>query len=83
MRVLKRRMRMRKIFSSQLVFRYLPYWPLFLVLILLGAGAAYFYLKTVVPVYEISASILIKDEKKGSDESKITESLDLLEPKKL
>jgi tyrosine-protein kinase Etk/Wzc len=67
----------------QLLYRYQPYWPLFLVLILLGAGAAYLYLRSVVPVYEISASILIKDEKKGSDESKITESLDLLGAKKI
>jgi tyrosine-protein kinase Etk/Wzc len=67
----------------QLLFRYLPYWPLFLILILLGAGAAYFYLKTLVPVYEISASILIKDEKKGSDDSKIMESLNLLSSKKI
>jgi tyrosine-protein kinase Etk/Wzc len=69
--------------SHQLLFRYLPYWPLFLVLILLGASAAYIYVKTVVPVYEISASILIKDEKKGSDESKIMESFDLLGAKKI
>ncbi len=67
----------------QLVFRYLPYWPLFLILALLGGCAAFFYLKVAVPVYETSASILIKDEKKGSDESKIMESLDLLGSKKI
>ena len=33
----------------QLLFRFLPYWPLFLVLLLLGGGAAYFYLKIAVP----------------------------------
>jgi tyrosine-protein kinase Etk/Wzc len=67
----------------QLLFRYLPYWPLFLVLILMGVGGAYFYLRIAVPVYEISASILIKDETKGSDESKIMESLNLLDAKKI
>jgi uncharacterized protein involved in exopolysaccharide biosynthesis len=67
----------------QLVFRYLPYWPLFLILMVLGAGAGYYYMKTIVPVYEISASILIKDEKKGTDESKIMESFDLLNAKKI
>ena len=67
----------------QLTFRYLPYWPLFLILFLLGICAAYFYLKTVIPVYEISASILIKDEKKGSDDSKLMESLDLISSKKI
>jgi tyrosine-protein kinase Etk/Wzc len=67
----------------QLVSRYLPYWPLFLALGLLGGGVGYYYTKTIVPVYEISASILIKDEKKGTDESKIMESFDLLNAKKI
>jgi|SRR6185312_12205562 len=67
----------------QLIFRYLPYWPLFLILILLGTAAAYVYLKLAIPVYETSASILIKDEKKGSDESKLMESLNLLGAKKI
>src|ERR1700710_1585917 len=67
----------------QLMFRYLPYWPLFLVLFFFGICAAYFYLKTVIPVYEISASILIKDEKKGSDDSKLMESLNLISSKKI
>ena len=53
-------------FPRQLLYRYLPYWPLFVLLVLLGAGTAYFYLNSVIPIYEISASILIKDERKGS-----------------
>ncbi|MEO7043806.1 MAG: Wzz/FepE/Etk N-terminal domain-containing protein, partial [Ferruginibacter sp.] len=67
----------------QLLFRYMPYWPLFLILVFLGAAGAYVYLKTTIPIYETSASILIKDEKKGSDESKIMESLNLLGTKKI
>jgi tyrosine-protein kinase Etk/Wzc len=67
----------------QMVFRYSPYWPVFVILAILSVAAAYSYLYTVVPVYEISASILIKDEKKGSDESKIMESLNLLGAKKI
>lgn len=66
-----------------LLLRYLPYWPLFLVLGLLGAGAAYLYLKWATPIYEVTASILIKDEKKGSDESKIMESLNQIDAKKI
>jgi capsular exopolysaccharide synthesis family protein len=54
-----------------------------MVLILLGAGAAYFYLKIAVPVYETTASILIKDETKGSDESKLMESLNQIGAKKI
>jgi tyrosine-protein kinase Etk/Wzc len=68
---------------QQFIHRYLPYWPVFAILVGLSSIAAYFYLSTVVPVYEITSSILIKDEKKGSDESKIMESLDLIGAKKI
>jgi tyrosine-protein kinase Etk/Wzc len=67
----------------QLLFRYLPYWPFFLTLLFIGLFSAFFYLKTIVPVFEISASILIKDQRKGTDESKIMESLDLIGAKKI
>ncbi|MVN23443.1 GumC family protein [Mucilaginibacter arboris] len=70
-------------FSSSFIFRYLPYWPLFLILILISFGGAWFYLKLATPVYETDARILIKDEKKGSEDSKTLESLDLISPKKI
>lgn len=68
---------------SELLFRYLPWWPLFVALILICAGAAWFYLRYTVPVYETSATLLIKDEKKGINESSLLQSLDLLGGKKI
>ncbi|WP_419803159.1 GumC family protein [Mucilaginibacter sp.] len=70
-------------FSSTFIFRYLPYWPLFLLLIIVAMIGGWFYLKMAVPVYETNARILIKDEKKGSEDSKTLESLDLISPKKI
>ncbi len=70
-------------FTSSFIFRFLPYWPLFLILILASFAGAWFYLKFTVPVYETNARILIKDEKKGSEDSKTLESLDLISPKKI
>lgn len=70
-------------FSSSFIFRYLPYWPLFLLLVLVAVSGAWFYLKFTVPAYETNARILIKDEKKGSEDSKTLESLDLISPKKI
>lgn len=64
-------------------FRFLPYWPLFTVLLLLSGVGAWLYLKTVVPIYSASASIVIKDEKKGADDSKLAESLNLSSSKKI
>lgn len=63
-------------------FRFFPYWPLFGFLLVVAAAGAYVYWKLSPPAYEASADLLIKDEKKGSDDSKIVESLNLLTTKK-
>src|SRR4051794_18602741 len=67
----------------QLWNKFFPYWPLFLVLIVISIAGAWAYLKYTTPLYQASASILIKDERKGSDEAKLTESLDYLSSKKI
>jgi tyrosine-protein kinase Etk/Wzc len=68
---------------QQLLFRYLPYWPLFLIMIILGGAGAFLYIRYSVPVYEATASVLIKDERKGADDSKVIESLNLFGSKKI
>ena len=60
-----------------LSFKYLSYWPLFAILLTLCVAGAALYLKYVIPVYEIKAAVMIKDNQKGLDDSKIVESLDL------
>ena len=68
---------------SQLWSRFFPYWPLFLFFMIVAVLGARFYLKYKIPVYETTATILIKDEKKGEDDSRIIESLNLLSTKKI
>ena len=68
---------------QQFVSKYLPYWPLFLLAIVLGSGLAYAYLRSATPIYQASATIIIKDEKKGNEESKLVESLDQISSKKI
>ena len=68
---------------SQLWSRFFPYWPLFLFFIIVAVLGARFYLKYKIPVYETTTTILIKDEKKGEDDSRIIESLNLLSTKKI
>jgi tyrosine-protein kinase Etk/Wzc len=68
---------------GQIWSKYSPYWPLFLFFLIMGGIAARFYLKYQTPVYESTATILIKDEKKGEDDSRIIESLNLLSTKKI
>ena len=68
---------------SQLLFRYLPYWPVFLALFVICGVGAWLYLRYATPLYETSASILVKDEKKGVDDANLMEQLDLFGSKKL
>ncbi|MEO5892283.1 MAG: polysaccharide biosynthesis tyrosine autokinase [Ferruginibacter sp.] len=68
---------------KRLIFLYRPYWPLFVFLTVLFIGLAYLYLRIATPVYETTARILVKDEKKGVEESKTVESLDGFSGKKI
>ncbi len=71
-------------FTHKLVSKYLPYWPLFLLAIVLGMVSAVAYLRWyTTPIYEATATIIIKDEKKGNEDSKLMESLDLISSKKI
>ncbi len=68
-------------FFSSLKFRYLPYWPLFVVLMLVGVAIAYVYINITPPVYNIVATLSVKDERKGVDDSKLLESLNIYNEK--
>jgi uncharacterized protein involved in exopolysaccharide biosynthesis len=67
---------------SLILYRFLPYWPLFLLLILCGGVGALAYLRYATPLYQSTASIIIKDEKKGVDDSKILDALNAYASKK-
>ncbi|MEJ7912691.1 MAG: GNVR domain-containing protein, partial [Chitinophagaceae bacterium] len=66
-----------------LLFKYLPYWPLFVLFLLLSLFAAYFYLYYATPKYLATATLIIKDEKKGYEDPRIMESLNQLNTKKI
>ena len=68
---------------ENIFFRYLPYWPLFVFLMLLSIGGAWTYIHFTTPRYSASARVLIIDERKGVEESKTIESINLLSPKKI
>lgn len=65
------------------LYKYLPYWPLFVLLLVISLLIAYAYLQYATPVYEISANIMVKDEKKGADESKMLEALNIYSSTKI
>lgn len=61
---------------------FLPYWPGYLILATLCIGGAWHYLQTKFPMYESTASILIKDEKRGTEDSNMMASINMLSSKK-
>ncbi|OLY93120.1 capsular exopolysaccharide family [Cnuella takakiae] len=68
---------------SILQFRFAPYWPLFIILAIISGVASYLYLKYTPPVYSAYSTMMIKDEKRGVNESKMEESLDFYQSNKV
>jgi len=66
-----------------IISRYLPYWPLFAILVVISLSAAWAYGHFTTPVYEAKATIIIKDEKKGVDDSKMLEAMNSFDSKKI
>jgi len=69
--------------TEEIAFRYLPFWPLFIILAFCFSGLALVYLRYATPIYEANATLLIKDEKKGSEEINVSEALNVLSSKKI
>lgn len=60
---------------KELLFRYIIHWPWFVASLLVCFIGAWGYLHFQTPVYQISASIMIKDDKKGGSGTADLESL--------
>ena len=52
---------------QELLFRYIIHWPWFVASVLICLIGAWGYLYFQIPVYQVSASIIIKDDKKGGN----------------
>lgn len=68
---------------KRMSFRYLPYWPLFLAAVIVSFAVGLVYLEYTAPIYGVTASILVKDEKKGLDDSKAEDALNFFGEKKI
>lgn len=62
----------------EVLFKYLIYWPWFILSIILCVGCAYMYLRTSKPIYSSSAKILIKEGDNYRNKS-ITPTSDVME----
>ncbi len=63
--------------------RYLPYWPFFILFTFLSIAGAFLYLRYTNPIYQTNARLLVQDDKKGVDASKVLDALDVFGEKRL
>lgn len=68
---------------SEVFYKYLSYWKWFILSFTLATVAAFFYLKTQTPVYEVYGSILIKDASKGLGQEDMMKQLDIFSGSKV
>ena len=62
-----------KVNIQEILFRYLIHWPWFVVSVIICIACAWGYLRLASPIYNITATVLIKDEKKGGGASMSSE----------
>jgi tyrosine-protein kinase Etk/Wzc len=65
---------------SQIISRYLPFWPFILGLVVVCLIGAWVYVRYTIPVYESTAKLLIKDDE-NKPQDKV--SMDLFSSKKI
>ncbi len=79
---------MNKSTSDENIFRmvmslFVPYWPLFAILVPLCLFGSWIYLKSTTPIYQAAATLIIKDENKGVDDAKVMETMNPFDSKKI
>ena len=68
---------------AEIIVKYKPYWPVFLLLSLFFISMAFVYIEWAQPKFRATASLIIKDEKKGYEDPSLMESLNLMRSKKI
>ena len=72
----------KEISPGELLYNYFLYWPFLVLMLLISMTGAWLYLRYKVPVYKTSASLLIKDDKKGGNSTDMLEAFDMFSSKK-
>lgn len=68
---------------EKLIDTIFAYWPVFLIFSIIAFSAATLYIRYGTPEYQANAVMLIKDENKGNEDSKLIESLNFISQKKI
>lgn len=68
---------------KQIIYKYLPFWPLFVVTVGISMVVAYIKLRAEVPVYVASARVVLTDKSRSGGESKVLDALNIFSEKKV
>ena len=68
---------------SQIVQRYLPFWPIFVLLTSISLAIAFVYLRAQTRIYIATAKVLLKDPQKNGGDSKVLDALNIFSEKKI
>jgi len=68
---------------SQIVFRYLPFWPVFVLVATITLVVSILMLRSQTKIYVASSKVLLKDPQKGGGDSKVLEALNIFSEKKI
>ncbi len=58
-----------------IAFRYLPFWPIFVITIFTSLLISFIYIHYQTPIFEANATILLKDQKSGATDANVLEAL--------
>lgn len=67
----------------QVLQRYLPFWPLFLLTMGAGLTISWLYYRSQTKIYMAAAKVLLKDPQKNGGESKVLDALNIFSEKKI
>lgn len=67
---------------GDLLYKFLPFWPLFMLLVLIFISGAWLYLRYKMPIYKTTATLLIKDDKKSPGSADMMQAFDMFGSKK-
>jgi tyrosine-protein kinase Etk/Wzc len=67
---------------GDLLYKYMAFWPLFLLFIIVGLSGAWLYLRYKMPVYQTTATLLIKDDKNSNPGKDLMQAFDMFGSKK-
>lgn len=73
---------MEEVSLGDVIYKFLPYWPFFVLLLIISMGGAWLYLRYKTPAYKTTATILIKDDKQNAANSDLLDALDIFGSKK-